>query len=91
MVAYAIQDVLGIEVPDYHCSLSVRAHLLTCRQKCASFRDSDLTDAAFVTFQVGMLLLADTLDNDGAANRPNEVHVRWMNHHAILVGGVKAN
>ena len=44
-----------------------------------------------MTFQVCMLLLADTLDNDGAANRPNEVHVRWVNHHAIFVGGVKAD
>ena len=44
-----------------------------------------------MTFQVGVLLLADTFDDDCAADGPDEVHVRRMNHHAVLVGGVEAD
>ena len=44
-----------------------------------------------MTFQVRMLLLTDTFDDYRAADSPNEVHIRWMNHHAVFVGGIEAD
>ena len=44
-----------------------------------------------MSLKVGMLFLTDALDDYGSAYGPNEMHVRRVNHHAILIGGVEAN
>ena len=41
-------------------------------------------------FQVRVLLLLDALNNDSSANRPNEVHIRGMDHHAVFVRRIEA-
>ena len=91
MVPYAVQHVPSLEIPDDNSADCLRGHLLARGQKCARFRNRDLADATFVPLEISVDFLLDALDDDGAADGPDEVHVARVDHHAVLVGRVEAN
>jgi len=91
MVADAIEHVAGLEIPHNHRTHRHETPLLTCGQKCARFGDSDLADAPLVPFQIRIHFLLDALDHYCAANSPNKVHVRGMDHHAIPIRRIETN
>lgn len=44
-----------------------------------------------MTLEVGVLLLLDALDDNSAPDRPYEVHIGGMYHHAVLVRRIESD
>ena len=44
-----------------------------------------------MAFQVCVRVIVDRLDDNCASLGPHEMHVRWVDDHAVFVRGIEAN
>ena len=91
MIANSVKHVARLKVPNNHSTDALGSHLLSCGKKCARFGNRDLADSTFMTLKVCVLLLLDTLDDNCAPHRPNEVHIGGVDHHTVLVRRIESD
>jgi len=84
------EHVKLVEVPDDKRGLKPWSHNIAWCEYFPALGTSNGANAAIMPFQVSVACFLNTFDDHGAALCPDEVEVRRVDHHALLVGKVKS-
>ena len=92
MQPYSEHHYPGCEVPHDQCSkVRLLRSLFPTSNYLSALTASNRCDPPFMTLEVSVTLLANTLDGKYCALCPQEMHVRWMHHDTVLLREVEPN